>query len=164
MPAILFSGIELSSLAISDVVVSCKGAKNAAIQSTSGKPVVLRLPKLRAPFGATCWDDNGATRRNLDLTDMPDEVLVWMKSLDENIIRYITKHSVRLFKAKKGEEEVRAKFTSLLKPGKNGYGDILRCKINLAGSNAIRVWGRGEDGTLQRREPPFRGGLAKRQA
>ena len=154
MPATLFSGIELSSLAISDVTVSSKGAKSAPIQSTSGKPVALRLPRLRAPFGATCWDDNASTRRNLDLTDMSPDLIVWLQALDEHIIKYVTKHSTRLFKAKLSEDQVRAQFTSLLKPGKNGYGDLLRCKVNLAGSNAIRVWGRGEDGALYRKEMP----------
>ena len=85
---------------------------------------------------------------------MPEDLDVWLKGLNEHVIKYVTKHSTRLFKAKMSEDQVRAQITSLLKPGKNGYGDLLRCKINIAGSNAIRVWGRGEDGTLQRRELP----------
>ena len=135
------------------MTVSSKGAKSAPLLSASGKAVALRLPELRAPFGATSWDDPEAVRRNLDLTDLPDSVLDWFQKLDEWVIGYVTKNSARIFKNAKSEAEIRHMYTSLIKPGKNDFPPTLRAKVNLSGPGAIRVWEKSA-GELQRRRMP----------
>ena len=146
------------------MTISSKGAKSAALLSASGKAVALRRPELRAPFGATAWDDPEAVRRNLDLTDLPASVLDWFQKLDEWVIAYVTKNSARLFKSAKSEAEVRHMYTSLVKPGKSDWPPTLRAKVNLSGPGAIRVWEKTGEGELQRRKMPEEWRNAKMEA
>ena len=104
MPATLYSSTELGKLQLSDPTVSLRGTRSCSVTTEAGKPVVLRHPELRAPFGATSFDDpQGATRRNLDLTDAPPELLRWLEQLDAWAISAAVKNSEKLFKSKKTE-------------------------------------------------------------
>ena len=153
MPATLYSSTVLDKLQISDVNISSRGARSCSLITADNKLVALRLPKLRCPFGATSFDGPTATRRNLDMTDAPPELLSWLANLDNWAIKTATKHSEKLFKSKKTESEVKALYVSLLKPGKGDYPPTIRCKINLAGSGTVRCWEK-RDGETRRRELP----------
>ena len=155
MPTALYSSIQLKDLAISDPTLNARGARSSSVATAQGKPVVLRLPTLRAPFGATSWEDDGRTRKNLDLTDMPPELVAWLRKLDEWCISTATKMSAKLFKSQKTEAEVRGMYVSLAKPGKEGYEPTLRCKANLGGGGVIRVWEQTEDWIKRRELPPI---------
>ena len=154
MPATLYSSTDLDKLQLSDVNVSSKGARSCGITTASQKPVVLRLPELRCPFGCTSWDDPTATRRNCDLTDAPPELLSWIQALDNWAIKIATRHSEKLFKTKKTEAEVRALYVSLLKEGKGDYAPTIRVKVNLAGTGCVRCWEKTAEGETKRRELP----------
>ena len=153
MPATLYSSISLNALQLSDVNVSSKGTRSCGVVTETQKPVILRLPTLRAPFGATSWDDPQAVRRNVDLSDAPPELLKWLEQLDEWAIRAATNNSEKLFKSKKTEEQVRGMYTSLVKPGKGDYPPTIRVKANLAGSGTVRCWEQTQ-GETKRREMP----------
>ena len=68
--------------------------------------MVLRLPSLRAPLGATSQDDAGRTQRNLDFTELPNDLIKWLEKLDAWCISTATKNAAKLFKRQKSESRV----------------------------------------------------------
>ena len=141
MPAATYAGVDVNSFAIGEAQTSARGARHAGILAKGGSTPWVRLPPgLRAPFGATSWQDELTDRKNLDLTDMPEALVEWLQSLDTWAVEAAFQNSERLFKKKMSREEIAGMYTPVLKPGKGDWPPTLRLKCSTAGSKALRCW------------------------
>ena len=158
MPATTFVELDVASFTIGEAQTSARGARHAGMLARCGRTPCLRLPPgLRAPFGATSWQDEQTDRKNLDLTDIPEQCVSWLQTLDAWAVDAAFQNSERLFKKTLSREEVAGLYTPCLKPGKDDWPPTLRLKCNTAGSKALRCWERSEepeDTALRRRAMP----------
>ena len=121
MPAASFAGTDVTTFAIGDVQTSVRGARHAALLAKGGSSPWIRLPPgLRAPFGATSWQDEATDRKNLDLTDMPQELVDWLQALDRWAVEAAARDSEKLFRKKLSQDEIAGMYTPILEPGKGG--------------------------------------------
>ena len=159
MPAPQYSGIDVASFSTGEVQTSSRGARNAAVLAKGGNTPWVRLPAgLRAPFGATSWQDEQTDRRNLDLTDLNEELVNWLNRLDTWAVDHAFQECERLFKRKLSRDEIASMYIPVLKPGKGDWPPLLRLKCNVSGSKAVRCWERTdhdfEESKLARRTLP----------
>lgn len=85
--------IDASNITFSELKKNPRGGKFINI-SMNGKPIVLRLPALRAPFGISLPNDQ-VKDYYLSLSLMP-EVEEKFREIDEHIIKYVAENSVQL--------------------------------------------------------------------
>ena len=130
MPATNYVDTHVTSFAVSEVQTSARGAKHAGILAKGGSSAPwVRLPaELRAPFGATSWEDEQTGRRNLDLTDMPEDLVAWLETLDAWAVDAAARDSERLFRKKLSREDILGMYTPVLKPGRGDWAPTLRLK------------------------------------
>ena len=130
---------DFSNFALSDINISAKGAKTAAL-SSGGERFYYTTDVTRAPFGHSSFErDPTATRQNLELR-ATNSVEQFFKKLDEWAIEYITAHSQRLFKKTLNLTQVYEMYHPTLRRAE-GYTPLLRTKINLPPSRgAVKFW------------------------
>ena len=124
-----------SMYSLGDVQTSSKGIRSAPLTDETGSSVFIvacREKPLSAPFGASAYNDQAATRKNICLR-CSDEIQTQFEAIDQYMASYIQEHSQRLFKGK----------SMTYKPAlqqKEDYPPLLRCKINMAGTRMCRFW------------------------
>ena len=128
---------------LDDVHTTTRGAKVYRATSETGRSCTW-IPKaqVRAPFGPSTFDkDADATRLNLDICLEDPELLQEAEQLDKWAIEYLVKHSERLFKKQMTEAQVRAAYTSCVKPPRDSkYSPMLKTKVDRQGARALKVW------------------------
>ena len=87
---------------IADVVTNARGAKTAAISSSTGEPVIFILTTkdepISAPFGAGVFDQKeGQTRLNLEFRTTP-KIEEFLAQVDDAIVTVIESQCQRLLK------------------------------------------------------------------
>ena len=121
---------------IGDIQSNQKGVKSAPL-SRKGSPIFQSLSNssqpLTTPFGASAFNDEQATRKNICFR-CPPSLADQLNKIDSYMRHYIEKHSGRLFKGKK------VTYKPLLVPQKDDYEPLIRCKINTAGQKVVRCW------------------------
>ena len=133
--------MQLSQVNFSDVALSplhqAKGVKTSAA-SLRGGPLEFLLTDnefLRAPFGASAFQDPTATRLTLELTVTNSPALPLLQAVDAWVVEYAISHG--LFDGWSAEE-VRRTYHSPLQTSEK-YPDIrLRTKIDTAGVGACK--------------------------
>ena len=121
---------------LGDVTASAKGIKSAPL--TDGKngslTFQLTVPEhaLHAPFGASAYNDPGATRKTICFR-VHEELEASLSNVDAYMSDYIAKHANRLFKNKQ------MTYKPLLQL-KEDYPALFRAKINIGGSKACKFW------------------------
>ncbi len=128
---------------LKDTIVSSRGAKSCHLRTADhGAKVSFYIGStdvpVSTPFGATSFQQEESSRKTLELTLTPEMEKMWT-SFDDWAVDYIVKHSFRLFKSIKTEEEVRANYRSPVTK-KGDYRAHIRCKINTDGSHIVRCW------------------------
>jgi hypothetical protein len=129
------------SLALADATVSVRGAKTCVL-ATAGAKLILnvgsREAPLSTPFGATSFGDEQTDRKTVDFR-LTGEMLAYFLALDEWMVNYAAEHSERLFTKKYTLAQVRENYKSCVRQ-QGSYPASLRCKVNTAGSGAVRCW------------------------
>ena len=106
MPAATYAEHDVGSFTIGEAQTSARGARHAGILAKGGSTPWVRLPAgLRAPFGATSWQDEQTDRKTLDLTDMPEEQVNRLQALDRWAVFAAFLEPEKLFKKKLTREE-----------------------------------------------------------
>ena len=129
------------SFELAEAQVSARGAKTCTLSGKDGK-VLFKLGGNRepvsTPFGATTFNEEPTTRKTIDfrLTEAQAEEF---QALDAWAHAYLEANSERLFKKKLTASQIAEHYRSPVSR-KEGYAPLLRCKINTAGKNAVRVW------------------------
>jgi len=123
---------------------SAKGAQIAYLSDTNGQSISFNLSTkhapLRAPFGASSYNDDGAQRVNLDVT-CPSEIETLFNEIDEHVVQLLSEHGATYFKKTMSIDDVRRMFrASCTQNTKEGYLPTLRTKVNLSGSKVVRCW------------------------
>jgi hypothetical protein len=96
------------------------------------------LEPVTTPFGATSFTEGEGGRKTLEFSLSPEQEKQW-QAFDEWAVGYLVKHSFRLFKALKTEEQIRENYRSPVQK-KGDYRATLRCKVNCEGSHPVRCW------------------------
>ena len=121
---------------IGDIQSNQKGVKSGPI-SKKGSLVFLSLANslqpLTTPFGASAFNDEQATRKNICFRCSPS-LVEKLNKIDSYMTQYIDRNSNRLFKNKK------VTYKPLLVPQKDDYPPLIRCKVNTAGQKVVRCW------------------------
>jgi hypothetical protein len=135
--------MNFAEIALKDTQVSARGAKSAqARNSIDGTRITFVLGNSKepvtSPFGATAFTEGEGGRKTLEFSLSTEEEKRWL-AFDEWAVEYLVKHSFRLFKAIKTEEQVRENYRSPVQK-KGDYRPVLRCKVNCEGSNPVRCW------------------------
>ena len=128
-------------LALADASVSARGAKTCALTST-GVTLVLnvgsREAPLSTPFGATSFGEEQTDRKTVDFR-LSGDTLAYFMALDEWMVNYAAQHSERLFTKKYTLAQCRENYKPCVRQ-QGSYPASLRCKVNTAGSGAVRCW------------------------
>jgi hypothetical protein len=130
-----------SGLALSDAAVSARGAKTCALTS-SGVKLILNVGSrdapLSTPFGATSFGEEQTDRKTVDFR-LSGDTLSYFLALDEWMVNYAAQHSERLFSKKYTLSQCRENYKPCIRQ-QGSYPASLRCKVNTAGSGAVRCW------------------------
>ena len=131
---------DFSSLTISEVVISPKGAKYAQVTSNGTRPTYSHAGYVRCPFGPSTFDrDETAPRQTLEFRTDPT-MFEFFTSLDEWAKTYIANNSETLFKKKMSREQVEERYVSCLKQHPS-HDPLLKTKINMPNSaTPARIW------------------------
>ena len=114
-----------------------KCGKTCLVYDKNRRPIETTLPgPLRAPFGASNFDDPDAIRQNLDLTLDDDDLVKQFQKIDEFLINHAIENRETLFKGNQTPEKIRESYRSLLRT-REGYKPMLRTKVNL---EKCRCW------------------------
>jgi hypothetical protein len=126
---------------LAPVSLDARGNKRAAILADG--PIAVKLTNkdqpLRAPFGASLWQDAEGDRKNISFSCTP-ELDAWACTVDESVIRLASQSSVQLFGKQMTPNEVAEMYTPWRKEGKDDYPATVKCKINLAGKRPVRCF------------------------
>ena len=132
--------IDISTLALGDVVTTGKGAKQIPLCTISGEPVIWR-PKdaLTVLFEPSAYNQPDATRVNLCLSVSPS-VVSCLQDFDEWCVSTLAAQSSKLLGSQLSAEEVRHRFQPTLRVHEASGSQSLRLKMNLSGRAAVRIW------------------------
>ena len=121
--------------------MSARGAKTCAL-ATAGTKLVpnvgSREDPLSTPFGATSFGEEQTERKTVDFR-LTGASLAYFHALDEWAVNYVAEHSERLFQKKYTLAQVRDNYKPCVRQ-QGSYPASLRCKVNVAGSGAVRCW------------------------
>ena len=129
---------DLSMLALSDPVVSGKGAKSVPV-TYAGRPVVWTPDAQEVIFEPTSFSGEEASRVNLVMRASP-AAQEELTALDEFILVLVTLHSVKIFGKPVLLDEARSRYVPCLKVSEKGYEPTWKAKVNVAGKGIVRVW------------------------
>ena len=133
------ANIDFASLALGDVVVTGKGAKQIPL-SVNGEPVLWQpRDALNVMFEPSAFNDPDATRVNLCLSVTP-AVASDLQEIDEWCINTLAAESARLLGSQLSVQEVRNRFQPTLRIHEASGSQSLRLKMNLSGRAAVRIW------------------------
>ena len=133
------ANINFAALALGDVVVTGKGAKQIPL-SIGGEPVIWQpRDALTVLFEPSAFNQPDATRVNLCLSVTP-AVVSSLQDLDEWCVNTLAAESSRLLGSQLSVEEVRNRFQPTLRTHEASGSQSLRLKINLSGRAAVRIW------------------------
>jgi hypothetical protein len=139
--------MDFSTWQLRDVTVSARGAKSCALFKPPNEKVCMSLGSkaepVRTPFGATSFGDEATARRTIEFSLSGEQVKQWQE-FDEWAVQYLAKNSARLFKKKQSVEEIKATYKSPVSQ-KGDYKPMLRCKLNIFGSTAVRCWNENDE-------------------
>ena len=135
--------MNLAEIALKDVQVSARGAKSAqARNGVDGARITFVLgtsqEPVTTPFGANSFTEGEGGRKTLEFSLSPEEEKRWL-AFDQWAVNYLVKHSFRLFKVIKTEEQIRENYRSPMQK-KGDYRATLRCKVNCDGGHPVRCW------------------------
>ena len=134
--------MDLAQITLKDAQVSARGAKSCLVRGTDGQKLSSVLgtaqDPISTPFGASSFNSEDTTRKTIEFSLSPEQEKSW-DAFDTYILGYLAKHSYRLFKRIMTEDQVKENYRSPVSR-KGDYRATLRCKINVSGSNAVRVW------------------------
>ena len=135
--------MNLAEITLKDTQVSARGAKSCQARGSDGQRITFVLgtsqDPITTPFGATSFTEGeGGGRKTLEFSLSTEQEKEW-QAFDEWAIGYLVKHSFRLFKALKTEEQIRENYRSPVQK-KGDYKATLRCKVNCEGSHPVRCW------------------------
>ena len=130
-----------SGLQLADPVVSARGAQSCALSANGIKLVTTvgsRADPLTTPFGASSFGEDISNRKTIEFR-LPPQWLAYFQSLDDWTVPYLAEHSERIFKKKMTVDQVRDCYKPCVNQRGN-YPATLRCKMQVAGSVAVRCW------------------------
>ncbi len=132
----------LNQWTLKDPIVSQRGAKSCPLTLDDGTAVIVQLGSKAAPvsspFGASSYGDEASVRKTLEFSLEPEQAQFW-DSVTEWLRGYLQTHSDRLMKKKLSAETI----SENLRPPavqKNEYRPLLRTKLTISGSHAVRCW------------------------
>ena len=129
---------DLSALALSDPVVSGKGAKSVPV-TYAGRPVVWSPDAQEVIFEPTSFSGEEVSRVSLVMraSAAAQEQLA---ALDEFILGLVVLESVKIFGKPVLLDEARSRYVPCLKLSEKGYEPTWKAKINISGKQPVRVW------------------------
>ena len=134
--------MDFANISLKDTQVSARGAKSCQARAQDGTKVAFVLGStadpVSTPFGATSFTAEEGGRKTLEFSLTPEQEKEWA-AFDDWSISYLAKHSFRLFRAIRSEDEIRGNYKSPVQK-KGDYRATSRCKVNVSGSNSVRCW------------------------
>ena len=130
---------------ILDPTVSVRGAKYALISTNKlhgdnklRLTIGDKLIPTSTPFGASCFNNDDATRKNIEFTISPsDEQKI--NSIYNWALEYLASKPESFFKKPVSKAELQELFKHPIVK-KEKYEPRLKCKIDTAGKNMVRCW------------------------
>ena len=134
------ANIDLTALALGDVVTTGKGAKQIPLSTLGGEPVIWK-PKdaLTVLFEPSAYNQPDATRVNLCLSVTP-ALVSSLQDFDEWCVTTLAAQSSKLLGSQLTVEEVRNRYQPSLRVHEASGSQCLRLKMNLPGRSAVRIW------------------------
>jgi hypothetical protein len=139
--------LETSALKLGEVALLGKGAKVAPLTS-NGTALKWTPGSLQVLFQPKAFNDPNASRVSVCFSSN-DEIEEYIKTLEAWILKEVASNPHQYLGQACSDSKVREMFTSALKTSDKGYTH-LRCKMNIAGKNAVRCW----DENKKPRPPP----------
>ncbi len=137
----------LKTLHLKDPQVSQKGAKSCQLVDQKGCPVIIQMgtrgAPLSSPLGACTFGNEETARKTIEFSLDPDDYATWGR-VAEWARGHVEEHCERIFKKKVSAATIAENFRA---PAiqKGEHRPLLRCKLQTAGSHAVRCWnGAGE--------------------
>jgi hypothetical protein len=133
------ANIDLKTLELGEPAVNAKGAKS--VPFTANKLPVTFTPDtpLQVVYEPSGYNDPAAERVNLVMRMTP-ELLEELTALDVYIVGLLALNSVKVFGKPLTEEEVKAKYSPIVKTSDKGYPPTFKVKLNVGVARKVRVW------------------------
>ena len=132
----------LKTLHLKDPQVSQKGAKSCQLVDQKGCPVILQMgtrsQPLSSPLGACTFGNEETIRKTIEFSLDPGDHVTWT-SVAEWARGYVEDHCERLFKKKVSAATI-SENSRVPAIQKGDHRPLLRCKLQTAGSHAVRCW------------------------
>jgi hypothetical protein len=129
--------LEMTNLKLGEITLLGKGAKvtpltsdGAVLKWTPGSLPILFQPK--------AFNDPAATRVSVCFGSNSD-IEDYIRTLEAWILKEVQSNPQKYLGQACSPDRVREMFSSALKTNEKGYTH-LRCKMNIAGKNAVRCW------------------------
>ena len=131
------SGVDFSQVALS-AVQQAKGVKTANA-SLNGGPVEFLISDefLRAPFGASAFQDPTATRLTLELEVTSSPALPLLQAVDEWAIEYVSRNNIL---GSLTADEVARQYSSPLQVSERFPSTRIRTKVNTCGTFGCKFY------------------------
>jgi hypothetical protein len=133
--------MDFTKLQLAEPVVSSRGAKSCALSNDNAKFILTvgsRESPLTSPFGASSFSDETTSRKTIEYR-LPPTWVDYFDSFDSWAVTYLTCNSERLFGKPLTIEQVRDSYKPCV-TRRGNYQPTLRCKLNIAGTSAVRCW------------------------
>ena len=129
----------ISKLTLGPILTTTKGSKQIQISKDDGSPVIWTPSEyLEVAFEPSNFSDKESSR--LSICFAPTEEINNFQGIFETwCIKTLAKKSQELLGSQQTAEQIKEKFQSCVKTSEKGWTSF-RCKMNVAGKNAIQCW------------------------
>ena len=120
-----------STFTYSDVKKNNRGSPTMYVKTAGGQNVTAFTPRLKAPFGASSFDDTKASN-NMELNITDPAFGKWLQALDAGMLKSAQRGKASCFRKGKdmSDEMVKAQQHCLYKESSNGtYPATVRLKV-----------------------------------
>lgn len=128
--ATAYSSLSPKTFVYSEPTKSRRGSNTMWLRDPdTGRNVQFFLPKMRAPFAISKFDDSKPTY-NLELNVNNEKVHAWLQEWDEANINAVLGHKEQLFRNKGVSDDlVKAQYRTLAQQKNPAYPPLLRVKV-----------------------------------
>jgi len=130
----------ISKLTLGPILTTTKGSKQIQISKDDGSPVIWTPSEyLEVAFEPSNFSDKESSRLSICFAPTEEIINNFQGIFETWCIKTLAKKSQELLGSQQTAEQIKEKFQSCVKTSEKGWTSF-RCKMNVAGKNAIQCW------------------------
>ena len=130
----------ISKLTLGPILTTTKGSKQIQISKDDGSPVIWTPSEyLEVAFEPSNFSDKESSRLSICFAPTEEIINNFQGIFETWCIKTLAKKSQELLGSQQTAEQIKETFQSCVKTSEKGWTSF-RCKMNVAGKNAIQCW------------------------